>query len=298
MERTIGVLAAEHIAAGLVEENQLIGGMRIYPERDMRADPLEEMPADAIGERIRLLIELARKDHEIAAVGVGFPGIIRDGVVEESPNLPQMKGQRLGAALSSALQAEGIKAPVHVLNDADAMAAGVAATRGMLDRVIRVWWLGNGIGFGRYPQTAGVWEGGHMVVTLDPKEQFCRCGGAGHLEGIMGERAMRLRFLDLEPDEVFADAAEGDVRCAAFVKLWHRSLAAATATSIHLDGPGKFFISGPNAHHIQTGLLDLYLHDMVKMSPLQGSSFELLPTSDEIAVIGAAVSAAQVRNSP
>jgi len=32
-------------------------------------------------------------------------------------------------------------------------------------------------------------------VTLDPKENFCGCGGRGHLEGILGYRAMRLRFL-------------------------------------------------------------------------------------------------------
>jgi predicted NBD/HSP70 family sugar kinase len=113
------------------------------------------------------------------------------------------------------------------------------------------------------------------------------------VEGIMGARAMRLRFLDLEPDEVFEEARAGNSRCSEFVKLWHRALAAATATSIHLDGPGKFFISGLNAKFIQTGLLDQYLHDMVKMSPLQGSSFEVIPTSDVTALIGAAVSAEQ-----
>jgi predicted NBD/HSP70 family sugar kinase len=113
------------------------------------------------------------------------------------------------------------------------------------------------------------------------------------VEGIMGARAMRLRFLDLEPDEVFEQARAGDPRCSDFVKLWHRALAAASATSIHLDGPGKFFISGMNAKFIQTGLLDQYLHDMVKMSPLQGSSFEVIPTSDVTALIGAAVSAEQ-----
>jgi len=41
------------------------------------------------------------------------------------------------------------------------------------------------------------------VVTLDPKENFCGCGGRGHLEGILGRRSMRMRFLDLEPEEVF-----------------------------------------------------------------------------------------------
>ena len=60
----------------------------------------------------------------------------------------------------------------------------------------------------------------------------------------------------------------GDARCGSFVKLWHRALAAATATSIHMDGPGKFFITGPNARFIDLGLLGMYLHEMVKMTPL------------------------------
>ncbi|HEX6624153.1 MAG TPA: hypothetical protein VF064_10605, partial [Pyrinomonadaceae bacterium] len=113
----------------------------------------------------------------------------------------------------------------------------------------------------------------------------------GHVEGIMGHRAMRLRFLDLEPEEVFEQAAAGDQRCGDFVKLWHRALAAGTATSVHLDGPGKFFISGPSAGFVQINLLDQYLQEMVKMSPLQGSAFEVISTSDTTALIGAAVSA-------
>jgi hypothetical protein len=35
---------------------------------------------------------------------------------------------------------------------------------------------------------------------------------------------------------------------------------------------------------------------MVKMSPLQGSTVEIVATSDETAIIGAAVSAAQAAN--
>jgi predicted NBD/HSP70 family sugar kinase len=173
------------------------------------------------------------------------------------------------------------------------MAAGIAASRGHLDRLIRVWTLGNGIGFGRYPFREGVWEAGHSVVTLDPKEQFCGCGGRGHLEGIMGNRAMRLRFMDLEPDEVFEQAQTGDARCQDFVKLWHRALAAGTATSIHQDGPGKFFITGPNASFLNVTLLSEYLHDMVKLSPLQGYSVEVVPGGETVAAIGAAVNAAQ-----
>lgn len=289
---TIGVLAAEHLAVGLVEDHQLTSPLRLYPNAT-DDEYLVDLPTEDIARTIARQIEAVANGQSITAVGVGFPGLIRDGIVQEAPNLQQMKGQLLEAMLQTMLLEQEIGAPVHVLNDADATAAGVAATRGQLDQQIRVWWLGNGIGLGLYPPVPGAGEGGHLVVTLDPKEEFCRCGGRGHLEGIAGNRAMRMRFFDLEPEEVFALAQKGDARCAEFVKLWHRALAAATATTVHLSGPGKFYFSGPNARFVQLGLLDLYVHEMVKMSSLQSSSFEVMATSDEIAVIGAAVSAQQ-----
>ena len=289
----VGVLATQHIAVGVVEENRIVGQMRIFPEGGNKSDYLADMHAEEIAEQILQQITRAREGKAVEAVGVGFPGIIRDGIIEESPNLHQMKGQNLRATLTALLAQAGTNARVLIINDADAMAAGIAAERGHLDKIVRVWFLGSGVGYGRYPQTDLVGEGGHTVVTLDPKENLCRCGGLGHLEGIMGHRAMRLRFLDLEREEVFEDAKSGDERCVAFVEMWHRALAAATATSIHLEGPGKFYISGPDAKFVQTDMLQIYLHEMVKMSPLQGSAVEVISTSDEIAIVGAAVSAAQ-----
>ncbi|MGH9613421.1 MAG: ROK family protein, partial [Bryobacteraceae bacterium] len=254
-------------------------------------DDLTGLPAEQIAHVIAKEVAALASGGPIDAAGVGFPGIIREGVIQESPNLPQMKGVDMRRTLASALAGLNISAPVSLYNDADIMAAGMAATRGHLDRLIRVWTLGNGIGYGRYPWSEGVWEGGHSVVTLDPKEQHCGCGGHGHLEGIMGHRAMRMRFLDMEPDEVFENAKHGDQRCAEFVKLWHRALAAATATSIHMSGPGKFFITGHNAKYLDITLLNSSLHDMVKMSPLQDYNIEVVQGGDEIAVLGAAVNA-------
>jgi glucokinase len=292
MQRHIGVLAAEHLAVGLVEGARVVGSLRVYPSESAQAQ-IQVMPAEDIGNAIRAEVELVGRGEAVQAIGVGFPGIIRDGVIEDSPNLQQTKGFNLQAVLSSALRQDDRPVPAFVFNDADVMAAGIAATQGHLDKLVRVWTLGHGIGFGRYPWAEGVWEGGHTVVTLDPKEKFCGCGGVGHLEGIMGHRAMRLRFLDLEPEEIFDNAQRGDSRCAQFVTRWHRALAAATATSIHLEGPGKFFVTGPNARFIDANLLDNFLHEMVKMSPLQGSLFEVIATSDEIGIIGAAVNAAR-----
>src|SRR5258705_9309744 len=291
MRKTVGVLVMEHIAVGLVETHKVLGALSVFPEKPQSLDPLQSMPAEGIVDCIRQQIEKVAGGEKIEVIGIGVPGIIRNGVIEDSPNFQQAKGFALQSALSSALSGKLAGTPVYVFNDADVMSEGIAATRGKLNKLFRVWTIGNGIGFGRFPSREGIWEGGHSVVTLDPKENFCGCGGRGHLEGILGRRSMRLRFLDLEPEEVFENAAAGDARCKEFVMLCHRALAAATATSIHMEGPGTFFVTGPEVKFIDIGLLDRLLHEMVKMSPLHGSRFELVPTSDAIGIIDAAVNA-------
>jgi len=230
---------------------------------------------------------------DITAVGVALPGLIKNGVVEESPNLPQLKGARIEELLRTQLKTHDLDVPVTAVNDADAMAAGLASAHGKLDSTIRVWSLGVGIGYGRYPFMPGVWEGGHTVVTLDEKEHFCGCGGRGHMEGIMGHRAMRLRFLDMEPEEVFEAAKNGDPRCMEFKRMWHKALAAATATSIHMSGPGRVFLTGFNVRFLDMAMLRDYTQQMVKMSPLQGYSYEIVEDKPGTRVIGAAISAEQ-----
>ena len=291
MTRSIGVLATHYIWVGAVEGTAL-GAVRMYPEPGREYFDLKSVPGDEIVARIVEQINLLRQGGPVDFVGAGFPGIVRNGVIDDSPNLGQLKGLPVEALLSAALKAAGLDARVTILNHTDALAAGIAATRGTLEPIIRVWYLGDGIGFGRYPRSQGVWEGGHSVVTVDPKENFCGCGGVGHLEGIMGNRAMRLRFLDMEPEEVFAAARHGDARASDFAKLWHRALAAATATCVHMEGPGRFYLAGPNSDFVDLGLVSMYLQDMVKMSPLQGSFFEIVHTSHDLALIGAALTAA------
>ncbi len=214
MAKSIGVTLSERILAGLVVDHHLQGPLCCYPQNQEEVDALVELPTDSLVRTIAdEIVACAAGATDIAAIGVALPGLIRNGVVEEAPNLPQLKGARIGVLLTAELVSRGFNTSVNILNDADGMAAGLAARHGKLDHLIRVWTLGVGIGYGRYPFAPGVWEGGHTVVTLDEKEQYCGCGGRGHMEGIMGHRAMRLRFLDMEPDEVFAAAKAGDPRC-------------------------------------------------------------------------------------
>jgi predicted NBD/HSP70 family sugar kinase len=292
MAKIVGVTLSERVVAGLVVDHKLSGGLRSFPEAHDDEYALVEMPTEQIVQTLcEQVMAVAGGEKDLAAVGIGLPGLIRKGVVEEAPNLPQLKGARIEELLATQLRGQGIAVPVTVVNDADGMAAGLASAHGKLDSMIRVWTLGVGIGYGRYPFAPGVWEGGHTVVSLDEKERFCGCGGRGHMEGIMGHRAMRLRFLDMEPEEVFEEAKNGDARCLEFKRLWHKALAAASSTTIHMSGPGKIFLTGFNSQFLDMPMLRDYMQQMVKMSPLQSYSFEIVEDSPEIRVIGAAVSA-------
>lgn len=294
MAKSVGVTLSEQMFTGLVVDHRLSGELRRFPDDEDDYGALVEMHTDALVETIcQQVIAVAGNNGSVEAVGVAVPGLVKNGVVEEAPNLAQLKGARLRDLIVAKLKGHKIVAPVTILNDADGVAAGLAASHGKLDSVIRVWTLGMGIGFGRYPFTPGVWEGGHTVVTLDDKETFCGCGGRGHLEGVMGHRSMRLRFLDMEPEEVFEAAKKGDARCLEFKKLYHKALAAATASSIHMAGPGKFFLTGTYVGFIDLPMLKDYTQQMVKMSPLQGYSLEIVKEEPETRVIGSAVSAEQ-----
>src|SRR5712671_7023913 len=138
MRRAIGVTASENIVSGLVEENRLVGKLRAYQE-DSDSDALHGMPAGAIAECVAKEIKATAGNEKVDVIGIGLPGIIREGFIEDSPNLKQLKGAHIRDLLTAALQAFGIVAPVHVYNDADIMAAGIAGTRGHLDRVVRGW---------------------------------------------------------------------------------------------------------------------------------------------------------------
>src|ERR1700753_598426 len=131
---SIGVIMAERLYAGLIVDHEISGQLISWPETPPPTDAegddaLVELPTDALIDQICDIVLEAVKGHEgeIGAVGLAIPGLIRNGVVEEAPNLPQLKGSHVGELLTAALASRGIGAPVTVVNDADAMAAGLAS---------------------------------------------------------------------------------------------------------------------------------------------------------------------------
>jgi hypothetical protein len=60
-----------------------------------------------------------------------------------------------------------------------------------------------------------------------------------------------------------------------------------------MAGAGKFYITGYNVRFLDLPLYKDYLHQMVKMSPLQSYSVEVVEDDHLTRIIGAAVAAEQ-----
>jgi glucokinase len=142
---------------------------------------------DEITEAAQLLIG----SHQLVAVGVGAAGVIEDGVLVGSGNLPGWAGYDLQMRLRRAF---GV--PVIILNDAQAAGLGEYAELGR--PLIYVIW-GTGVGAtivvvhnGR--SIALATELGHIVIDKNSRLK-CGCGGYGHLEALVsGGNIPKRRF--------------------------------------------------------------------------------------------------------
>ena len=117
----------------------------------------------APGAVVALLAELVKDLPEYGRVGVGFPGMVREGIVRSAPNLGN-KGWR-GFPLATALQ-ETLGKPVRIANDADVQGLAVITGKG-LEMVITL-----GTGFG-----TGLYDNGRLCPHLEISHQPFRKGG-------------------------------------------------------------------------------------------------------------------------
>ena len=115
-------------------------------------------PDELVQVLARLVADLPAYSH----VAVGFPGMVRDGVVRSAPNLGH-DGWR-GYPLARALQ-HALGRPVRVANDADVQGLGAIRGKG-IEMVITL-----GTGFG-----TGLYEDGRVCPHLEISHQPFRKG--------------------------------------------------------------------------------------------------------------------------
>jgi glucokinase len=150
-------------------------------------------PVKGPGSVVDAIVEtLSKLDGRPAAVGVGAPGPVRDGVVMTAPNLA---GWREPVPLEELVGAR-VGVPVAVDNDANVGAFGEwTAGAGRGARYMLGVWLGTGVGGGlvldgRLYRGAfgGAGEFGHMIVHRGGA--LCGCGRRGCVEAYAGRAAL------------------------------------------------------------------------------------------------------------
>ena len=226
----------------------------------------EDALIDTLGAVAEELRDATAAAGEVAAVGVGAPGLVdRDGVLRAAPNLPGIDQLPLRAGLASRL---GL--PVRADNDATCAAWGehqLGAARGKQHVVVAT--LGTGIGGGiitdgRLYRGANGFAGeiGHTVV--EPHGPPCPCGqrgcweryasgsGLGRLAREAAHAGQVPRVLELAGDDpeavrgehVTRAAIEGDAGARAVFGRFAWWLALGLANLANVFDPEMFVIGG------------------------------------------------------
>ena len=131
---------------------------KVLSDRVRTDTPVGAAPDAVVTLLARLVADLPAATH----VAVGFPGMVRDGVVRTAPNL-QNDGWT-DFPLARALQ-HALGRPVRVANDADVQGLGVVRGKG-IEMVITL-----GTGFG-----TGLYEDGRVCPHLEISHQPFRKG--------------------------------------------------------------------------------------------------------------------------
>lgn len=162
------------------------------------------------------LVELARQLPPFERIAVGFPGLVRDGIVRTAPNLRH--GDWHGFPLAAALERE-LGRPTRLANDADVQGLGVVRGQG-IEMVVTL-----GTGFG-----TALFEHGRLCPHLEIGQQPFRKGETY--------------------DQQLGDAARRRVGH----RKWQKRLRRAIANLRTLTGFDHLYIGGGNARRLDLEL--------------------------------------------
>jgi polyphosphate glucokinase len=146
-------IGGTRLKAGLLDEKGALAGSPVRVDT-----PHPSAPADVVGALTTLVAGIGPFDR----VSVGFPGVVRKGVVLTAPNLGTQAwaGYDLAGALTAQLQK-----PLRLLNDGSVQGYGVISGTG-LECVIT---LGTGMGF-------ALFRDGALAPHLEMGQHMCRKG--------------------------------------------------------------------------------------------------------------------------
>lgn len=233
-----------------------VGEIHEITQQPIRNDPGAIVSA-ALEAVNRLRARAQERGWEIAALGVGVPGLVNPAThrVEVAPNLPALAEMDLYDEL---VRATGL--PVVFDNDANVAAYGeytCGAAQGMRHLIYVTLGTGIGAGFiteGKIYRGALGFAGEFGHTTVDPDGLACVCGNHGCLETIASgpnlvrrtrERLFRDRSSslsrlaspdkgELTPEKIAAEAVNGDDFALMMIEQTGRWIGIAVANVINL----------------------------------------------------------------
>jgi len=180
-------------------------------ERARELTPKPATPAAVLG----LIRDMIPKQPRFDRVSVGFPGIVKQGITLNAPNLdPSWQNQNLQVAIEAMT-----RTPARVLNDADLQGYGVIAGVG----VEMVLTLGTGVG-------SALFLNGHLLPNLE----------LGH-HPFQKDKTYEERLSDAELKE------HGKQK-------WSKRVGEMIATLSAIFNYDRLHIGGGNAEHIKVEL--------------------------------------------
>lgn len=194
------------------------------------------------------------KNQNIAAAGLGFPGIFsaKDQKILQSPNYPELDGFDLRLPLDHLFDI-----PYWIDNDANLAAYGewtCGAGKGVQSLILLT--LGTGVGSGLI-LGGDLWHGacgfagemGHIIVN--PDGERCCCGAQGCLETeaaagpiVRNYNSLRSADEDITSEEVFQRAKKGDEAARKSFERAGYYLGIGLGIAINLLNPEKILLGG------------------------------------------------------
>ena len=299
-------LGATNIAAALVDESGSIIRHASVPALARRS--AGEIIDDMAGLSLRLVGDEGLSERDIAAVGVGIPGLVdpETGVVQLCPNLNWRQ-----LPLKDLLQ-ERLFLPIHITNDANCAALAelhAGAFRGRQSAVLIT--LGSGIGGGvilggrlHTGAHGAAGEIGHVVVELDG--ELCACGNRGCFERYASAEALVRLYSASRPTdastgeqqtakEIIDAAKTGEAAAVAVFEAYVHNLAKGIVSINNLLDPEIIALGGGLSHAgdflLQAVQKEVARHQFLKGYPI--AEIVLAALGNEAGLIGAALYARQ-----
>jgi len=92
MAQGIGISITDRIVAASIVDDAVAGALVFEQENEDGSDALRGLPAEVIAEKVANHVKTLDLKSDPTHVGVAVAGIVKNGYVEDSPNLAQFKG--------------------------------------------------------------------------------------------------------------------------------------------------------------------------------------------------------------